>query len=82
LIGELALLTLIALPIGLGIGSFLAQAIVSTASTETVRLPLVLTSRTYATAILIVLASSTLSFVVVSGRLRHLDLLSVLKARE
>jgi putative ABC transport system permease protein len=82
LIGELALLTLIALPIGLVIGSFLAQMIVATASTETVRLPLVLTSQTYATAVLIVLISSTLSFIVVSGRIRHLDLLSVLKATE
>jgi putative ABC transport system permease protein len=82
LIGELALLTAMAIPIGLGIGSLLAGAIVSTASTETVRLPLVLTSRTYATAILVVLLASTLSFAVVSGRIRHLDLLGVLKARD
>ncbi len=82
MIGELALLTLIALPIGLVIGSLLAQMIVEAASTETVRLPLVLTSRTYATAVLIVLLSSTMSFFVVSGRIRHLDLLGVLKARE
>jgi len=82
LIGELALLTAIAIPIGLGIGSLLANAIVSTASTETVRLPLVLTSRTYATAILVVLIASTLSFAAVSGRIRHLDLLGVLKAHD
>ena len=82
LIGELALLTLIALPIGLLIGSGLANMIIHTASTETVRLPLVLTARTYATAVLIVLISSSLSFVVVSGRIRKLDLLGVLKARE
>ena len=37
-----------------------------------IRLPLILTSRTYATAVLIVLASSSLSFAVVSSRLRHL----------
>jgi putative ABC transport system permease protein len=42
----------------------------------------VLTSRTYATAILVVLLASTLSFAVVSGRIRHLDLLGVLKARD
>jgi putative ABC transport system permease protein len=82
LIGELALLTLLALPIGLLIGSGLADMIIHTASTETVRLPLVLTARTYATAVLIVLISSSLSFVVVSGRIRKLDLLGVLKARE
>jgi putative ABC transport system permease protein len=82
LIGELALLTAIAIPVGLCIGSFLAAAIVSTASTETVRLPLVLTSRTYATAILVVVVASTLSFAVVSGRIRDLDMLGVLKARD
>jgi putative ABC transport system permease protein len=82
LISELALLTLIALPVGLWIGSTLAGAIVSAASTETVRLPLVLTSRSYATAVLIVLLSSALSFTVVSRRIHKLDLLGVLKARD
>ncbi len=82
LIGELALLTLIALPIGLVIGSLLAQGIVGTASTESVRLPLVLTARTYAMAVLIVLLSAGFSFAVVSRRIYRLDLLGVLKARD
>jgi len=82
LIGELALLTLLALPVGLVIGSLLAKGIVGTASTESVRLPLVLTARTYATAVLIVVASASFSFAVVSRRLHRLDLLGVLKARD
>ena len=82
LIGELALLTLLALPVGLVIGSLLAKGIVGTASTESVRLPLVLTARTYATAVLIVVASASFSFAVVSRRLYRLDLLGVLKARD
>ena len=82
LIGELALLTLAALPFGLAIGSGLAAAIVHTASTETVRLPLVLTSKSYAMAALVVLLSSSLSFALVSLRIHHLDLLGVLKAKE
>jgi putative ABC transport system permease protein len=82
LIGELALLTLIALPIGLAIGSGMAASIIATASTETVRLPLVLSGRSYATSVLIVLLSSTASFAVVSQRLYRLDLLGVLKAHE
>ena len=45
-------------------------------------LPFVLTTRTYATAVLIVVLSSLLSFGVVSRRIRKLDLLGVLKARE
>jgi putative ABC transport system permease protein len=82
MISELALLTLLGIPIGLLIGTQLATVIVHISSTESVRLPLVLTARTYATAALVILLSSTLSFAVVSRRIRHLDLLGVLKARE
>ena len=82
LIGELALLTLLAVPVGLFIGSQLASLIVRVSSTESVRLPLVLTPQTYATAALIVFLSSGLSFAVVSRRIRNLDLLGALKARE
>jgi putative ABC transport system permease protein len=82
MIGELAMLTLFALPIGLWIGGQLANLIVISASTETVRLPLILTHQTYATAVLIVLVSAGFSFFVVSRRIRNLDLLEVLKARE
>lgn len=82
LIGELALLTLAALPFGLLIGSGLASMIVHTASTETVRLPLVLTSKSYTMAVLVVLLSSGLSFALVSRRIHKLDLLGVLKAKE
>ena len=82
LIGELVILTLIAIPLGLLLGTELARLIVEVSGTETVRLPLVLTSRTYVTAVLIVLFSSGLSFVVVGRRIRNLDLIGVLKARE
>jgi putative ABC transport system permease protein len=82
LISELALLTLLALPFGLYFGSQLARLMVETASTETVRLPLLHTPRTYATAVLVILLSSGLSFAIVSRRIRHLDLLSVLNARD
>jgi putative ABC transport system permease protein len=82
MIGELALLTLLAIPAGLIIGNRLAGALVYASSTESVRLPLVLTAQTYATAALIVFLSSGLSFAVVSRRIRNLDLLGVLKARE
>jgi len=82
MIGELAVLTLAAIPVGLVIGAQLASMIVHTASTESVRLPLVLTAHTLARAVGVVLASSALSFWVVSRRLRDLDLLGVLKARD
>ena len=82
MISELALLTLVALPAGLWIGSQLANGIIKTASTESVRLPLVLTTHTYAMSVLVVLCSSCLSFALVSRQLHQLDLLGVLKARE
>lgn len=82
LIGELAVLTLIAIPMGLLIGSGLANVLVVGVSTETVRMPLVLTSRTFATSVMIVLLSSTFSFAIVSRRIKKLDLIGVLKARD
>ncbi len=82
LIGELAMLTILALPVGLWIGGQLSNFIVLSASTETVRLPLILTHQTYATAVLIVLLSAGVSFYVVSRQIKNLDLLGVLKARE
>jgi putative ABC transport system permease protein len=82
ILSELAILTFAAIPFGLWIGTQLAAAIVHTASTESVRLPLILTAHNYATAIVVVLCSSALSFAVVSRRLAQLDLLGVLKARD
>jgi putative ABC transport system permease protein len=82
LVGELVVLTLIAIPVGLYLGGILAAAMVAVASTETVRMPLILSPRSYATAVLVILVSSSLSFLVVSRRIRSLDLLSVLNARD
>lgn len=82
MIGELAVLTLVAMPFGLGIGTLLADFIIRAADSEAVRLPLVLTPRSYATAVLIVSVSAAVSFLVVIRRIRDLDLLGVLKARD
>lgn len=82
MISELAILTVVAIPFGLWIGTQLATAIITTVSTETVRLPLVISMRSYATATLIVLLSSSISFWVVSRKIHELDLLGVLKARD
>ncbi len=82
LIGELAVLTAFAIPLGLLIGSGLAKVLVLGVNTETVRMPLVLTPKTFATAVLIVLVSSAFSFAIVSRQIRNLDLIGVLKARD
>jgi len=82
LVGELAILVLTALPFGLLFGRGLALFIMSSFSTETVRLPILINRSTYAIAILVVLAASTLSFTLVSRMLGKLDMVGVLKARD
>ena len=79
LVGELVLLTLAALPLGLVGGSGLARAIVTTVSTETVRLPLVLTASNYAFAVGVVAAASALSALLAARKIAGLDLVSALK---
>jgi putative ABC transport system permease protein len=82
LLGELTLLVLVALPIGLVFGSILASYVISAVSNETVRLPQYISSITYANSVLVVLAAAGASFTMVSFMLHKLDLISVLKARD
>ncbi len=80
LVGELVILTLVALPLGLALGSGLAGGIISTVNTETVRLPLVLTAANYAFAVLVVAVASALSALFAARKLADIDLVSALKA--
>jgi putative ABC transport system permease protein len=80
LIGELVLLTLVALPIGLVLGSGFAKGILSAVNTETVRLPLVLTPANYAFAVLVIVLASTASALFAARKVARIDLVSALKA--
>jgi putative ABC transport system permease protein len=82
LITELTILALIALPLGLLLGTGFAQGIVSAVNTETVRLPVIFTLRNYAFATMIVTVASAISALVVLRRLKELNLVSALKAPE
>ncbi|MBI4658588.1 MAG: FtsX-like permease family protein [Verrucomicrobia bacterium] len=82
LVTELVILALIAVPIGLAVGTGFASAILKAVNTETVRLPLVLTARNYAMAVLTVTVASTLSALFVLRKLNQLNLVSALKAPE
>ncbi len=82
LVGELAILVLLALPFGLLFGRGLALFIMSSFSTETVRLPIVINPSTYSIAVLVVLAAAVSSFTLVSRLLAKLDMVGVLKARD
>ncbi len=80
LVGELVLLTVVALPLGLLIGSGFAKGILSSVNTETVRLPLVLTTSNYAFAVLVVATASALSVLFASRKIAEINLVSALKA--
>lgn len=82
LVNELVLLTLLALPMGLGLGSLMARGIITSVNTETVRLPLILTPANYAFAVLVVSVASALSAWFATRKLSELDLVSALKTKD
>ncbi len=82
LVVELVILALIAVPLGLLLGTGLTTFIVGTVNTETIRLPLVFTTYTYSFAVIVVIIASTLSALVVLRKLNQLDLIASLKAPE
>lgn len=82
LLGELALLTLIALPIGFMLGNALCAYLAMNFDSDLYRIPLVLDKDVYAFAALVVIISSLISAVLVWRNLAHLDMVAVLKAKE
>lgn len=82
LVMELALLTAVAVPIGLLIGSALAKGILTSVNTETVRLPLILTTFNYAYATLVVTLATAGSLWLACRKLNQLDLVGALKAQD
>jgi putative ABC transport system permease protein len=82
LLGELSILILSALPLGLLFGRVLTTFIINSFSTETVRMPLVISPGTYSVAVIVVLTAAGASFLVVSRMIQKLDMVGVLKARE
>lgn len=82
LIGELAVLTFCAIPIGLSIGYAFSYLATKALDTETHRFPLVVNRDTFAYAVVVILVAATVSSVVVRRMLDRLDLLAVLKVKE
>jgi putative ABC transport system permease protein len=82
LLGEQALLVLVAIPLGWALGWSLLWLITWAIDTELMRLPLVISSRSLVRASLIVIIAAVLSGLLVIRRLRRLDLIEVLKTRE
>ena len=82
LLGEQALLAAVGIPIGLVLGYGICAWMVVLIETELYRLPLAITAHTYLYAAGLVAGAAIVSGAVVAWRVRHLDLVAVLKTRE
>ena len=82
LLGELGILTLLALPLGMVVGYWFAAALVFFMDQEVFRFPLVIHRGTYAFACVVVLTASAISGLLVRRSLDKLDLIAVLKSRD
>lgn len=82
MLGETALLTLAALPLGCAFGYTLASFTTEGFVTELYRIPMVIELSTFGWAMVTGLTAAAITAVVVRRRLDRLDLISVLKTRE
>ena len=82
LLGELALITLLALPLGCGLGYAFAAWATLGMDTEIYRIPLVVNPSTFGFAMATVIVATLLSGLSVRNKINQLDLVSVLKTKE
>ena len=82
LLGEQAILAGVSIPLGFLFGYGICALLVHSMESELYRMPLVISSRTYALACITVTVASVISGLLISRKLHKLDLVAVLKARE
>jgi putative ABC transport system permease protein len=82
LLGELAIITLTAIPLGFLVGKALCAYIAVALQSDLFRVPLIIEPSTYSLAAAVVLAAAAASGLIVRRKLDHLDLVEVLKSRE
>lgn len=82
LLGEQAVLTLMAIPLGFAIGFGLCAWMSMMYNSELYRLPLVVSRATYGFALIVVAIAAVVSGWIVRRQLVQLDLIAVLKTRE
>jgi len=82
LLGELAIVTFLALPLGCLLGYGLAYFMTRLFETELYRIPFAIDADTYGFAVLVVALTAVLAGALVRRRLDRLDLIAVLKTRE
>lgn len=81
LLGEMAFLVLLAIPLGFGIGFLMARLAVEALQTEMYSFPFIMGSSTFALSATIVFISAAISALLIVRRLNNLDLIKVLKTR-
>jgi putative ABC transport system permease protein len=82
LLGELAILVAVAIPVGFVFGYGLSAWVAVAFDTEVYRIPLVIERGTYGFAALVTIIAALVSGLAVRRKLDHLDLVAVLKTRE
>jgi putative ABC transport system permease protein len=82
LLGELAVITLAAIPLGFFIGYWLCAYVAHALASDLFRVPMVIELKTYAIAAAVVIFSAIVSGLIIRRKLDHLDLVEVLKTKE
>ena len=82
LLGELFLLTAVAIPLGLWIGYGMAAGMVASFDSDLYSIPLIVAQKTYMRAALVVAGASLASALIVRRRIDRMDLVAVMKTRE
>ena len=82
LIGELALLVVLAVPFGCILGTWMSQLMMEMFASDLYRLPFAPSRASYGFSALVVLIAAMLTALLVARRVMQLDMVRVLKARE
>ncbi len=82
LFGEQAIQVALAIPVGLYLGNWMTNAMMSNVDPEMYRMEVIISEKTYLFAVAVTLASAAASALILRRKLDHLDLIGVLKTRE
>ncbi|MCP5535165.1 MAG: FtsX-like permease family protein [Akkermansiaceae bacterium] len=82
LLGELAVITLLAIPVGLFIGYGLCLLMAKAMETELYRMPFVIHPSTYGFSAIVILCASAVSGLIVRRKIDQLDMVTALKTSE
>lgn len=82
LLGEMAVLTLLAVPVGFLVGYGFCAYLAFNFDSDLYRIPLILSTDVYAFSALVVIVSSLISGSLIWRNLAHLDMVAVLKSKE